>query len=873
MLELRALGGLTLQGADPPLQPKRLALLTYLALARPRGFHRRDTLVALFWPDLDEAHARPALRQALTALRSLNDSLIHTRGDEEVAVASTALACDALAFEAALERGERERALELYAGSFLQGFFLDDCPEFEHWVDGERVRLQSLAAGAAWGLADGDLETNPAGAVRWARMAAEFQRDDEAAVRRLIQILDRAGDRAGALREYERFAERLREEYQAEPAPETLALVESVRVRHPSGVGGAIGPPTAGPLQGPITAPEYRPLHPVRHPVTPGSPTVRTWARAAALLVTGGLVILSAMLVLRVRSGPHAAAHPLSSLAVLPFTNQTGDSAQGYFVDGMHRGVIGELARASVLMVKSGRSVTRYRASRKPVSQIGDELGVGALVEAEVTRVGDSVGLEVHLVQARSERELWSQRFQVPAAHVYPMYREIAEAVVQQLLPGVTAPRLAVRAPRSVDPDAYRAFLRGEQSGTTDLLFALNVDTRKAIAAFERAVKLDPDFADAHARLAIAYATLAFNDGTADRKRLAALGLRHADWALALDSTVALGYVALARHAQVVSRDMRRGLPYLQRAQELEPGSDEVLVELLFVYLTECDYRRGAELGTRAFQLNPFNGWATLLTGIGYWGTLKALLMASFDDPAHFDAARAKAAHDSAAWYLSRTIELGPDDAQNYMYAAYWYMSMERDTKAARGLLQRSERTIGTERTTAAFFRSAPEASRILAGDGWYRALVERANLGSPNFDSTDYYAHKAMLYDGMGNASKARAYWDSVRTVAHGENVRGMFNMRPWDLAMAYARLGERQSALDLSSQLRSAEVNRCWSDYYLALVEAAAGLEDAAVARLEDVALRQPIAFVTPKFLSLDPGLRALRANPRFRKLLTAY
>ncbi len=598
------------------------------------------------------------------------------------------------------------------------------------------------------------------------------------------------------------------------------------------------------------------------------------WGRKAALL-TGALALVAvlAVLVARSRSGSHAPVHSLSSVAVLPFTNQTGDSALGYFVDGMHSGVIGQLAKASALLVKSARSVTRYRDSQKSMSQIGAELGVGTLVEAEVTRIGDSVGLEVHLVQAHPEREFWSQRFEAPAAEVYHMYGAIADSVVRHVLPGsVAQPRAPRGPPASVDPAAYQAFLRGEQAGITDFLFALNVDTRKAIAAFERAVELDPRFAEAHARLAIAYATLAFNDPTSEQKRLTAMAQVHADRALRLDSTSALAYVALARHAQLVSGDLRRGVPYLLRARELGPGSDEVLVELLFVYLTDCDYARDVQFGTTAFQLNPFNSSATLLTGNGYWGTLKALLMASFEDPVHFDAARAQAARDSAAWYLNRTIELSPDDAQNYMYFAYWYLA-EGDLRGASDVLQRAQRTIGTERTTAAMLRSAPQASRILAQDGWYRALVERADLGSPNFDSTYYYAHKAMLYDGVGNTTRARAYWDSVRATAQPKSVRGPFDLWPWQLATAYASLGEPKRAVDLGNQLRGMAATRCWSDYYLGLVEAAAGLEDATVARLEDVVLRQPIAFVTPKFLSLDPGLRALRANPRFRKLLAAY
>src|SRR5712692_7403317 len=105
MLRLRTLGAVDLKDSEGrevrPLlaQPKRLALLTYLALAATSGFRRRDTVVALFWPDLDEEHARGSLRQALRFLRrTLGDGIIVARGEEEIRADGATLWCDAGAF-------------------------------------------------------------------------------------------------------------------------------------------------------------------------------------------------------------------------------------------------------------------------------------------------------------------------------------------------------------------------------------------------------------------------------------------------------------------------------------------------------------------------------------------------------------------------------------------------------------------------------------------------------------------------------------------------------------------------------------------------------------------------------------------------------
>src|SRR5947199_240314 len=239
MIELRMLGRLSLIGADGRDvrgllgQPRRLALLAYLAAASPQGFHRRDTLLALFWPELDQEHARAALRQALHVVRdALGGDAASSRGDDELGLDFAQVSCDVAAFERALRIGQLEEALDLYRGALLEGFFISDAPEFEHWLETERARLQLAAAGAARALAERSEPVNDlTRAVRWTRRSIELAPSDEGLVRRLIALLDRQGDRAGALEAYGVFARRVAAEYEAEPAAETRALVAAVRAR------------------------------------------------------------------------------------------------------------------------------------------------------------------------------------------------------------------------------------------------------------------------------------------------------------------------------------------------------------------------------------------------------------------------------------------------------------------------------------------------------------------------------------------------------------------------------------------------------------------------------------------------------------------
>src|SRR5437016_4181677 len=154
MVEFRLLGTLSLTTADGReagsllSQPRRLALLAYLAAATPRGPHRRDTLLALFWPELDQEHARAALRQSLHVLRSaLGADAMVSRGDEEIGLDFERIWCDVAAFARAIDGGELGQALDLYRGNLLEGFFISDAPEFERWLESERAKLAGAAAG------------------------------------------------------------------------------------------------------------------------------------------------------------------------------------------------------------------------------------------------------------------------------------------------------------------------------------------------------------------------------------------------------------------------------------------------------------------------------------------------------------------------------------------------------------------------------------------------------------------------------------------------------------------------------------------------------------------------------------------------------
>lgn len=237
LLTLRTLGPINLLDSNgseitPILsQTKRFAVFIFLALAKPQGFHRRDTLLTLFWPGRDAARARNALSQSLAYLRQhLPGEVIVRRGAEEVRLAPDLVAADVHEFQAAIQDRRWAEALEWYGGDFLPGFHVGDAWGFEEWLEGQRTQLREAAAGAAWALAQEQIaEGGLVGAERTAQRALKLAWAEEGEVRRFIEALAKAGDGPAALTFYHRFCEIIQDKLGLDASPETQAVVEAIQ--------------------------------------------------------------------------------------------------------------------------------------------------------------------------------------------------------------------------------------------------------------------------------------------------------------------------------------------------------------------------------------------------------------------------------------------------------------------------------------------------------------------------------------------------------------------------------------------------------------------------------------------------------------------
>jgi predicted ATPase/DNA-binding SARP family transcriptional activator len=234
VLRLKTFGGLSLEGDERPLtgaaaQRRRLVLLAALAAAGQKGMSR-DALVGLLWPEVDEARARAALSQALYALKRDTGEDALVLGHDLLTLKGDVLRSDVSEFEHAIARGDFLAAAHLYTGPFLAGVFISEAPDFEHWVDGVRLRLSQGAEHALEALAtDAERNQDFAAASHWWHRLLELDAVKTRAVLGLMEALVALGDNAAALKTAERYAGRVREDLDGEPNASIMAYASSLR--------------------------------------------------------------------------------------------------------------------------------------------------------------------------------------------------------------------------------------------------------------------------------------------------------------------------------------------------------------------------------------------------------------------------------------------------------------------------------------------------------------------------------------------------------------------------------------------------------------------------------------------------------------------
>ena len=585
MLRLRVFGGVAIERNGVPVTEtaelhKALALLALVAASGERGVSR-DQLAAFLWPESDSEHARSALSQTLYTLRKQLAEPELFVGTRTLRLNPTAIGSDLGDFERALLRDDPEAAVGFYSDAFLDGFFLSNCLELERWIDAERADLVQRWVAAIESLARRAAERGDhASAVRWWRRLIASEPGNSRAAAAVVEALAAAGDRAGALQAARSHEEFLRSEFDAPPDPAVSALAEKIRR----------GGGTMEVAQG-----RDAPSRSDAEPSTPRQPNVRSVGQHAVTASRRGAGVATALGLIAIltiwrltathgatMSDSRASRSDPYSVAVLYFDNL--DSADAYLADGLTEEIISRLGQVPALHVKraSREAVNRWRDSIPDFSPaLGRALGVQWLVHGSVRNGPDQVRVTVQMINASNGFHIWGEEYDRTPGDLLAVETEIANSVANGIV-GHVSPNDSIRlqAKPTKNAEAHEHLLRGNyylalRAGVADARAIFE----RAIFEYQQAVRLDPLYARAHARMAFAYGLCSnwrrpcFGRG---RDSLIARGLAAADAAMKLDSTTSDAWLALAiLRAEKDPQELEGTTEAIDRAVALDPRSAE----------------------------------------------------------------------------------------------------------------------------------------------------------------------------------------------------------------------------------------------------------------------------------------------------------
>ncbi len=301
----------------------------------------------------------------------------------------------------------------------------------------------------------------------------------------------------------------------------------------------------------------------------------------------------------------HGGSGRIDSIAVMPLDNLSGDSTQLYFADGMTEELITELSKIRSLRVTSRSSVARYRNSKRGARQVGRELGVRAVVEGAVQRVGDRVRVSAQLVSTGDDRQLWADRYEREVRDVLSLQGELALAIAGSIRATLSPDeQRRMTHTREVDPAALDACLKGRY-----LMRQLTqTGLQKAIHSFESAIGLVPDYAPAWAGLAEAYYYMSnvYLPPAEAMPRVRRSALK----ALALDPELAEAHASLAAVQSQYDWDWVAAEQSAKRAIALNPSSASA--HLFYMTLLSETGRMDEALAefARVRELDPLSDYA-----------------------------------------------------------------------------------------------------------------------------------------------------------------------------------------------------------------------------------------------------------------------
>jgi TolB-like protein/Tfp pilus assembly protein PilF len=545
------------------------------------------------------------------------------------------------------------------------------------------------------------------------------------------------------------------------------------------------------------------------------------------------------------------------SVAVLPFQNLSNDPANAYFGDGIQEEILTRLTKIGDLKVISRTSTQGYQSDPSNLAEIAKQLGVSNILEGSVQKAGNQVRVNVHLVNVQTGSQLWAETYDRKLSDIFSVESEIAKGIAESLQAKLTGrEEQALAAEPTNNPQAYDAYLRGltfeaRSNYSSDALF-------KAIEYYDLAVRLDPNFALAWARLSGVHALLYSNRGdtSAARRDAAKEALENAQ-RLQPNSPETLLFTGYYQYW--VLHDYGLAKATFERVSKKLPGNSEVLYALAAIARSEGHWDESVAYWERGLALNPRN--TALLTEVAF--TYAAIRQ-----------------FPKAEKLYDRALNILPNELSLMALKASIYQAEGNLQESAKLLAQvngetNSDVAIRIKLAQWRLERNLTEAIR------WVQARQDRLRLVS-GIDKGSKQLGNALVHRVAGDTTQAKAFAEQARNTLEPlrkEQPDNAFVAAA--LAVAYAMLDEKESALNEAQRaitLSPSNKDRLSGPAFeenLALVEMITGENTRAIATLSRL-LQMPYGGwlysptpITSALLRLDPIWDPLRSDPAFQKL----
>ncbi len=576
----------------------------------------------------------------------------------------------------------------------------------------------------------------------------------------------------------------------------------------------------------------------------------RRYPRVA--LAIGALIVLGAASLFLITRPPFrnmkergVPSSPVSekSIAVLPFQNLSDDKSNAYFTDGIQDEILTKLSKIAELKVISRRSSQKYKSAPENLREAGQQLGVAHFLEGSVQKVANAVHVNVQLIRAATDEHLWAESYNRKLDDVFRVEGEVASAIAEQLNAKLSgAEQKAVAEKPTENAEAYDVYLRAAAIDN-----AGNLDTTKRVAdLYAEAVRLDPQFALAWARLAVARSYLYFNGIDLDKNSGAAVK-DAADRAISLQPDLGEAWLAQGVYRYRVLRDFQGALQSYEEALRRLPNNALVLDQM-----AHLERRLGqADVAQKhyqaAAQLDPRN--------------IDILLTLA-------DSLQSVRRYDEARTVLDRVLEMSPGNESALAAKALSFQAQGRLKEASEAL---SKAPANSQEEALAFAR----AIQLYYERRFDEAIAEiqhnmpAAFANDPRTQTLLGYCQKFAGKDDEARATLTRAA--SAMKPTPDSVVHVDARNLPCYLAWVYAGLGEKEKALEQARRAIADYDNdalaKPLAESSLAIVQAQFGDIDSAIAALPHL-LEVPNGETCGN-LQFNPRWDPLRKDPRFEKL----